>query len=261
MTARVWHQVAFIMTWLSLLVARPMAAQRPTRDATSITATREALESSLEMFENAARSQGYSRELREEARQKATALRRRLERGDFGPGEPILLSVEGQAALTDTFVVSSDRSIVLPTIGKVSLSGVLRSELEPLLTEQIARYIRDPVVTASSFVRVSVRGAVGRPGFHAMSPDTPLSAALMVLGLTATSGIEEIEVLRQGQPALGGEELQLAIRDGTTLSELGMRSGDQIVVPQRTEQQLSPFQLVRNLGLISGIVFTLGRIF
>ncbi len=260
-TARVWHRLALSLMVLFLVVARPLGAQRPAQDATGVNATREALESALQMSEDAARSLAYSQELRERARQRAAALRTRLQQGDFRPGDPIMLMVEDQPTLTDTFVVASDRTISLPTIGKVPLFGVLRSELEPHLTENIARYVRDPIVTASSFMRLSVSGGVGRPGFFLMAPSMPLPDALMVPGLTATSKVEEIEIVRQGQRLLGGAELQLAISEGSTLEELGIRSGDQILVPTRPALGFSQGQLLRNLSLFSGLIFALGRIF
>ncbi len=260
-TARVWHRLALSLMLLSLFVARPLGAQRPAQDATGVQATREELQSALQMSEDAARSLAYSPKLRERARQRAAALRTRLQQGDFRSGDPIMLMVEDQPTLTDTFVVASDRTVSLPTIGKVPLFGVLRSELEPHLTENIARYIRDPIVTAGTFMRLSVAGGVGQPGFYLMSPNMPLTDALMVSGLTETSKVEEIEIVRQGRRLLGGAELQLAIWEGSTLEELGIRSGDQILVPTRPALGFSPVQLVRNLSLISTFLFALNRIF
>src|SRR2546425_1957900 len=58
----------------------------------------------------------------------ATLVRARLTEGDFQPGDRILLLVEGEKELSDTFTVGPQRDILLPNTGTVSLQGVLRSE-------------------------------------------------------------------------------------------------------------------------------------
>lgn len=260
-TARRGHRVALASMVLAMLTAGPLAAQRPQDVATGVRASRESLEAALDRLENAARSRAYSPELRQRAREGAAALRVRLERGDFRPGDSILLQVEGQPTLSDSFVVNADRVLVLPEIGRVPMNGILRSELEAYLTVQISRFIRDPIVSASSFIRVSVIGEVGRPGFYLMSPDMPLPDALMLFGLTATSAVDEIEVVRGRRRLLEDEDLQVAIRDGVTLSELDIRSGDQVYVPSRPLRTVSTVDLVRNLGFVTTLIFTLNRVF
>src|SRR5206468_1006571 len=58
--------------------------------------------------------------------------------------------------LTDTFTVGSQQEVTLPVVGVVSLRGVLRTELQPRLTDEIARCVRDPVVHAHALVGLSV---------------------------------------------------------------------------------------------------------
>ncbi len=262
MAARTWHQMVVALMMLSLFGARPLEAQRPAEVALGIRATRGELEAALEMFESAARSPGYSQELRERARQGAAAVRTRLQQGDFRTGDPILLEVEGPTTLSDTFVVNSRGAILIPTLGRVSLRGVLRSELETYLTEQIALFFRDPIVSANSLIRISVMGEVGRVGVHYVGPETPLSDALMVPGMTTQSKVEDIRIVRRRGTILKGDDLQRAMLEGSTLAELGIRSGDQIIVPQQPQRlQLSPFQVLQSAGFITGFIFTLSRIF
>ncbi len=61
---------------------------------------------------------------------------------------------------------------------------------------------------------------------------------------------------------LKGDDVRRAMLEGVTLAELGVRSGDQIIVPQQPQQpQLTPLQLLQSAGFISGFVFALGRLF
>src|SRR3954470_21613746 len=78
----------------------------------------------------------------------------------FQVGDRILLRVEGDSALSDTFTVVAGPALRLPAIGEISLAGVPRNGLEAHLTREIGRYINDPVVQARALIRVSVVGEV-----------------------------------------------------------------------------------------------------
>ncbi len=214
----------------------------------------------LSRLEAAARSRAYSRELRSQAASQAAAVRRRLSEGDFRVGDRILIVAEGQEALTDTFVVAPGQLIILPGIGQVSLLGVLRPELDAHLTQQLSRYIRDPVVYAGSFLRISVIGEVNRPGYHLFAANTPLAEALMSIGgPTIEANLSKVRVERGGNKLMGGEPVQQALNMGLTLSELGLRSGDQITIPAKPGRNIQ--EILGVSAAVAGFVFTIDRVF
>src|SRR5438093_9895859 len=86
----------------------------------------------------------------------------------FQPGDRILLRVEGDSALSDTFTVVAGPALRLPDVGEICLAGVRRTDLEAHLTRELGRYIKEPVVQAHALIRVSVVGEVTRPGFYAV---------------------------------------------------------------------------------------------
>src|SRR5688572_12153954 len=86
-----------------------------------------------------------------------------------------LRTEEREDALTNTFVVRPGEVLALPGVDEVSLAGVLRSELQEHLTTHLAKYLRRPVVTATSLMRLTISGAVTNPGFLAVDADRPLS--------------------------------------------------------------------------------------
>src|SRR5438132_5082586 len=83
----------------------------------------------------------------------------------FQVGDRILLHVEGDSTLSDTFTVVTGPALRLPAIGEISLAGVRRADLEAHLTRELGRYINSPVVQARALIRLSVLGEVTRPGF------------------------------------------------------------------------------------------------
>jgi len=150
----------------------------------------------------------------------------------FQAGDRILLRVEGDSALTDTFTVVAGPALRLPDVGEISLAGVRRTDLEAHLTQQLSRYIKDPVVQARALIRVSVVGEVTRPGFYAVPVDLVLPDALMLAGgATQLARVDRLLILRGSAPLWGGDRLQRAIEHGATLDQLGVQAGDRIQVP------------------------------
>jgi polysaccharide export outer membrane protein len=151
---------------------------------------------------------------------------------DFQVGDRILLLVEGDSALSDTFTVVAGPALRLPAIGEISLAGVRRADLETHLTRELSRYVRDPVVHARALIRISVLGEVVRPGFYAVPLDLVLADALMVAGgPTQDAKVDRLRILRSQSSVWSGTRLQAAIARGATLEELGVRAGDAIDVP------------------------------
>src|SRR5712675_1844786 len=76
----------------------------------------------------------------------------------FQVGDRILLVVEGDSALSDTFTVVAGPAIELPVIGAVSLAGVTRAGVEAHLVRELGRYLKNPVVHARPLIRLSILG-------------------------------------------------------------------------------------------------------
>ncbi|HZE74803.1 MAG TPA: polysaccharide biosynthesis/export family protein [Gemmatimonadales bacterium] len=180
-------------------------------------------------------------------------VRDRLAHGDLQPGDRIAMRVLGEQTLTDTFTVKPTRTILLPNLGEVSLDGVLRSELNDHLKKEIGRFVRNPQVDATALVRVSLSGAVGRPGFYAMPADVVVSDALMAAGGPGARGDpRKTEIRRGGLVVASKAQMAQAIQQGASLDQLNVQSGDEIVVGQLGTGARGVLQ---TMGLISGALF------
>src|SRR5687767_3898429 len=84
------------------------------------------------------------------------AIQARLTNGDFQVGDRIVLQVVDEPTLTDTFAVRSGRTLSMPNLPELTLTGVLRSEVDSFLTQKIGEHIRNPQVDAIALVRVAV---------------------------------------------------------------------------------------------------------
>lgn len=188
----------------------------------------------------------------------ATAvLYRRLSNGDFQPGDGVALSVEGEQLFSDTFVVSSTRDIELPMVGgPVSLRGVLYSEIESYLTQQLSRVLRNPVVHARGLVRIAVTGGVPRPGYYLVPGDAPLSATFQVAGgLVGNAKLKDARALRGGATVLEGDAMRAALGAGRTLDQLSLGSGDEVSIPLKSGP--SVYEVIRGVSLLLTIPLTI----
>jgi len=168
-------------------------------------------------------------------RNRASALRARLKEGDFRAGDRIRLVLEGNVTQDDTVSVIAGSKLLLKDIGEIPLAGVLRSELQPHMTKELGRYIKDVRVRATPLVRLSILGPVGRPGFYYMPPDIPVSDALMRAGGPANNADLGRSVIRRNTAELyDSRNTRTAMNEGLTLDQLSLRDGDSIEVGEKT---------------------------
>lgn len=256
--------VAIVVAVAAAGGAAAAAAQQP-GDAQRGYASREALEELLQLYEQSAQSPAYSEALRSRSRFEANLIRERLERGDFQVGDRILLTVEGEPAFSDTFIVAEGPVLQIPTMRDIRLGGVLRSELEAHLRNEIGQVLRDPQVKSRSLIRISIVGAVTRPGFYTTPSEALVSDALMLAGGPTPAGrVNDIAIERGGRRIWAGDALQQAIIEGRTLDQLSVRAGDRIVVPERGRGLGGAEAAVRTVSILLSLpltIFALTRVF
>lgn len=237
-------------------------AQNEPRDPQRSLVSRAELEALKAQRELAATSLAYSETLRRRARAEAGLIETRLREGDFTVGDRVLLVVEGESTLSDTFTVASDRVLRLAEVGAIPLGGVLRSELEAHLRAAMARFLREPRVRARSLIRISIEGAVSRPGFYSVPSEAPVTDALMLAGGPAPDAtVDRLEVERAGRRILAAAELKDAIVQGWTVDQLGLQAGDRITVPKRRGGLGRAEGPVRTISILLTIPLTIFAVF
>lgn len=256
------HRIGSLLAVIALLAAG-VPAGLGAQDTRRAQATRTELEASLAELEKYAASSGYSSRLRNEKAREAVMIRARLEAGDLQVGDQIELSVIGQAAYSDTFVVASGRVLSLPGLPEIPLQGVLRSEAREYLSKQLARYIRDPEVRVRTMIRLSIFGSVGKPGFYQVPADVRADDAIMAAGGPAADADPKKVFVRRGTTELWPQEaLVEAMRQGLTLDQLNLRAGDELVLdPRKRPGGMSFFAVAGAIGGLASSVYFFSRIF
>lgn len=228
------HSVVRISRPLALMallaLAAPAAAQSSLGEGRR-QATRAELEQAALATEQAA-SVAPDDKTRGHLQRDAMAIRQRLRNGDFLPGDRIYLSVLGDTLLTDTFTVRGDRRLQLPNIPDISLAGVLDSELASHLRTELGRYLKNPELSATGLVRLTLTGAIGQNGFLTFPVDQAVTDVIMSAGgLQGGADLDNAEVKRSGEVIINNKAFREAIRLGRTVGDLSLRDGDEIYVP------------------------------
>lgn len=155
------------------------------------------------------------------------------------PGDILAISVWKEPDLNDdTVLVRPDGMFSFPLVGQVDARGKSVAELQQLVTERLAKFISEPVVTVSVQEirgnKVYVIGQVNRPGEFIVNPRVDVMQALsMAGGTTAFAALNNIIILRRA----GAQQTALPFKypdvvKGRDLAQnIELQSGDVVVVP------------------------------
>lgn len=171
------------------------------------------------------------------------------------PGDVLRIEVWGRQELTGRFQVDELGNVNYPMLGAISTVGINVAELRDTLRTGLESLFADPFVTITPLFRLAVLGKVRDPGLYTVDPTlTVLDLVALAGGPSADGNLNGTRLLR------GGEEIRVNLRRqslrGQTLQEMGVRSGDQIIVPRKaiTAGDLSLFVAVAQLGLSLAIL-------
>jgi protein involved in polysaccharide export with SLBB domain len=229
-----------LLTFLMVVGLVSSGLSQVTVDGQRPLATREELERSLQQMSSEERDGT-----------KGKIIRQRLAEGDILPGDKIRLSVVSDTLLSGTFTVRTDGTIVAPNIDPINVKGVLRSELEAHLAKELARYLRNPTVTASSLMRIAVSGSVGRPGFYDLPPESAASDAIVAAGGIGGDGdVQKTIVRRNAEPLYEKQDVREFFVSGASLDQMGLHTGDEFFVGRRGSANVLPI-----IGAVTGIAF------
>lgn len=152
----------------------------------------------------------------------------------FQVGDRVVVSVQGEPALTDTFTVREGLILRLPTLPDIKLAGVSRAGIQSRVASAVAEYYRNREVHAATLVRIAVLGQVLRPGYYELSVDATMSDAIMTAGgPTAAANADNIVVRRVGVTMYAPARVRELLAHGATVTDAGIRSGDEIFVEDR----------------------------
>lgn len=229
--------------------AAPMAgAQR---------ATREELATRASELERQLASGSLKGDKQNRARAELASIQLRLSQGDFKVGDRFVLTFRQDSVRTDTASVRDSLKVSLLALPDLSLGGVLRSELDEKLNAHVSRYLKNASVRSSVLTRIAILGAVRSPGYYYAPPDRPITDLVMLAsGPADKANLAELEITRGATVTLKSKDSKRAIKDGRTLEQLDVQSGDEIRIPVKRGRP-SLQSIVQILFVVSSLLFAL----
>lgn len=162
-------------------------------------------------------------------------------KNEFYPGDAVRISVieigrttdRGTLNISGDYKVNSLGFIMLPLIGDVKVVGHDRISLAKQLVELYSPYLKEPYITAIPLIRVSLMGAFNRPGSYRINPESSLWELIeMAEGPRENCDLNSMRVERGGK--VMQKNLLQQFERGHSLEDIGIRTGDQIIVKDRS---------------------------
>ena len=133
--------------------------------------------------------------------------------------------------ITGDYFVQPNGLIQLPFIGIINTTDKDFKEIKSEIEFRYDSLYKDPQLTVQALFRINVLGEVNNPGFYLVSDLEKFTAILALAGgTTGNADLESVILIREDK------EIQLDVKTivakGSSASEFGLRSGDQVFVPR-----------------------------
>ena len=145
------------------------------------------------------------------------------------PGDILRVAVWREPDLSGDFQVDQNGTLVLPLLGKLVVTDRAWNIVKNDLMQDYLRDLRNPSIELTPFRNVYVLGEVNLPGRYNVHPtdDNLAGAVSLASGVTPDGDVTNMRIVRDGVIILDG------IAGEQRLSELGIRSGDQLFIGRR----------------------------
>ena len=162
------------------------------------------------------------------------------------PGDILRVVVWREPNLSGDFQIDQDGTLVLPLLGKLQVTDRAWDIVKDNLMQDYLSELRNPSIELTPFRSVYVLGEVNLPGRYNVHPtnDNLAGAVSLASGVTPDGDVTNMKIVRDGAIILDG------IAGEQRLSELGIRSGDQLFIGRRA-------WLDRNSTFIASAVLSL----
>lgn len=145
------------------------------------------------------------------------------------PGDLVRIRIWREPDLSGDYPVDESGMVVFPLIGPRRVSDMRPDSLKQQLIEEYGVYLQNPSIDVILLRRINVLGAVQQPGLYPVDATMTIADALALAGgATPLGDPEKVDLIR------AGETVEASLSRRARMGELGIRSGDQLYVPERS---------------------------
>jgi polysaccharide export outer membrane protein len=149
---------------------------------------------------------------------------------ELNPGDGIRISfLDIQDVITGDYYIQPNGLISFPLIGVINTNNKDFKEIKSLIEIRYDSLYKDPYISVNALFRINILGEVKNPGFYYVSDNEKFTAILAFAGgTTDAADLNDIKVIRNFEEYQ--IDVETIIKEGSTASDFGLKSGDQIFV-------------------------------
>ncbi len=188
-------------------------------------------------------------------------------RGDFAPGDAVRIIVWqdpntisssqlniDRLGINNDYLIDRRGSILMPLVGEVRVVGRSKEALAEILSERYKRYISGLYFVCKPLIRLTIMGAVNQPGSYLVEPKASLWRAINLAGgPKPDADLRKIYLTRSGRVV--AKNLLEVYEKAYSLQEIGVRSGDQLVLPRAGGFTLRTFMDYTSFVISAAILY------
>ncbi len=167
------------------------------------------------------------------------------------PGDLVSLEV-WREDMTGEFLVDQHFLVTLPLIGELDVRGETELSLREKVRDLMQVELINPSIGVFVLKRVRVLGAVNRPGMFHVDATMSVADALAAAGGWTPSARPGMVILRRG-----GELIEVDVYLDAQLSALAVRTGDELLVPEKSWLELNLIPIAMGLTTTAGLIFAI----
>ncbi len=146
------------------------------------------------------------------------------------PGDGIRVAVWRQPELSGEFMIAADSTLRHPLYRVVKVAGVPMETVEQRMRAYLQQLDANPQFVLEPLMHVTVSGEVRSPSIYTLPPEVTVAQAVVRAGgATEAARTSEVRLRRDGREYV----VDLTYPD-LEAAQTPIRSGDQIIVPRRT---------------------------
>jgi len=150
----------------------------------------------------------------------------------LNPGDGVRISfLDIEDIITGDYYVQPNGLIYLPQIGVLQTSNRDFKEIKSEIEARYDSLYKDPYISVNALFRINILGEVTNPGFYYVSDSEKFTAILAFAGGTREDAdLGNIKLIRNFEEYQ--IDVETIIQEGSTASDFGLQSGDQVFVPR-----------------------------
>lgn len=179
----------------------------------------------------------------------------------FQPGDAVRIQIwelfeeeKRNLNLSRDYPINPEGYIIMPFLGEVKVKDLTAYELMQILEQRYSEYLKNPYVYVRPLIRVTMQGAFNRPGSYRTDPSSSLwDLVALAGGPRQDADLKRITVERGGKVVI--RDVLNAFEKGHSLEDVGIESGDQMIVPRRRQIDLGIILSIVNLATSLALLY------